>query len=176
LRALRGLPGVRHVRVSSGVRHDLALRKSAYVRALAKEFTGGQLKLAPEHFSDSVLALMRKPEFQVFERFLTIFEKESKAAGKEQYVVPYLMSAFPGCTDGDMRALASWLKARGWKPRQAQCFIPAPGTVATAMFYAGVDLEGRGIKVARTDAERMRQHRILTEGWGKPERGRRVSF
>ncbi len=171
LRALRELAKVKHVRVASGVRHDLALRSPAYTRALTAEFTGGQLKLAPEHASDEVLALMRKPAFAVFERFLTLFEKESRAAGKEQYVVPYLMSAFPGCTDAHMRALASWLKARGWKPRQAQCFIPVPGTVATAMFYAGIDLEGRRIKVARTDAERIRQHRILTEGWGRPEKG-----
>jgi uncharacterized radical SAM protein YgiQ len=167
LRALRRLPGVKHLRVASGVRHDLALKKPAYARALAAEFTGGQLKLAPEHSSDAVLALMRKPAFKVFESFLTLFEKESRAAGKEQYVVPYLMSAFPGCTDADMRALAGWLKARGWKPRQAQCFIPVPGTVATAMFYAGIDLEGRYIKVARTDAERLRQHAILTEGWSR---------
>ncbi|MCX5795097.1 MAG: YgiQ family radical SAM protein [Elusimicrobia bacterium] len=172
LRALRGLPGVKHVRVASGVRHDLALRSPAYCRALAAEFTGGQLKLAPEHACDAVLALMRKPAFKVFERFLSLFDQESRAAGKEQYVVPYLMSAFPGCTDGDMRALAGWLKARGWKPRQAQCFIPVPGTVATAMFYAGIDPEGRRISVARTDAERLRQHRILTEGWASPLRRR----
>jgi hypothetical protein len=69
-----------------------------------------------------------------------------------------------------MRSLADWLKARGWKPRQVQCFIPAPGTVATAMFYAGIGLDGRRIKVARTDAERIRQHRILTEDWGRPVR------
>jgi radical SAM superfamily enzyme YgiQ (UPF0313 family) len=144
------------------------LKNAAYLRALAGEFTGGQLKLAPEHVSDAVLALMRKPAFKFFERFLTLFEKESRSAGKEQYVVPYLMSAFPGCTDADMRALADWLKARGWKPRQAQCFIPVPGTVATAMFFAGTDPEGRRIKVARSDAERIRQHRILTEGWGRP--------
>jgi radical SAM superfamily enzyme YgiQ (UPF0313 family) len=104
---------------------------------------------------------MRKPPFASFERFLTVFEQESDAAGKEQYVVPYLMSAFPGCTDDDMRALAAWLKAKGWRPRQVQCFIPTPGTVATAMYFAGVDEKGRPIPVARTDAERLRQHRIL---------------
>jgi uncharacterized radical SAM protein YgiQ len=168
LRGLRALPGVKHVRVASGVRYDLALRSAGYARALAAEFTGGQLKLAPEHSSDRVLALMRKPAFKVFESFLTLFEKESRAAGKEQYVVPYLMSAFPGCTDADMRALADWLRARGWKPRQAQCFIPIPGTVAAAMFWPGIDPEGRRIKVARSDAERLRQHGILTEGWGRP--------
>ncbi|MBI5239983.1 MAG: YgiQ family radical SAM protein [Elusimicrobia bacterium] len=174
LRSLKSVPGVKHLRVASGVRHDLALRCPDYAKALASEFTGGQLKLAPEHSSEAVLALMRKPSFKVFERYLSLFEKESKAAGKEQYVIPYLMSAFPGCTDADMRALASWLRARGWKPRQVQCFIPVPGTVATAMYFAGIDPAGRAIKVARTDAERLRQHGILTEGWQMP-RPRRQS-
>jgi radical SAM superfamily enzyme YgiQ (UPF0313 family) len=138
---------------------------------LAAEFTGGQLKLAPEHLCDRVLALMRKPSFKSFERFLSLFEKESRSAGKEQYVIPYLMSAFPGCTDADMRDLAAWLRARGWKPRQVQCFIPVPGTVATAMFFAGIDPSGKPVQVARTDAERLRQHGILTEGKAGPSRG-----
>ncbi|HAH07562.1 MAG TPA: YgiQ family radical SAM protein [Elusimicrobia bacterium] len=164
LRALKRLPGLKHVRVASGVRHDLALRSPAYLRALVGEFTGGQLKLAPEHSCAEVLRLMRKPSFKAFEAFLSVFERESKAAGKEQYVVPYLMSAFPGCTDDDMRSLSRWLKARSWKPQQVQCFIPAPGTVASAMYFAGVDPEGRPIQVARTDAQRLRQHRILMGG------------
>jgi uncharacterized radical SAM protein YgiQ len=161
LRALRKVPGVKHVRVASGVRHDLALRSEPYLRALIGEFTGGQLKLAPEHSVDRVLRLMRKPAFQLFERFLTVFERVSSSADKEQYVLPYLISAFPGCTDSDMRALARWLSSRGWKPRQVQCFVPTPGTVASAMFHAGVDPDGKPIFVARTDAQRLRQHRIL---------------
>ena len=168
LRELRALPGVKHLRVASGVRHDLALRSPAYLRALVGDFTGGQLKIAPEHSCDTVLRLMRKSSFASFEEFLTVFERESAAAGKEQYVVPYLMSAFPGCTDADMSALSRWLKARGWRPRQVQCFIPVPGTVVAAMYHAGIDPEGRPISVARTDAARLRQHRILTEGWGRP--------
>ena len=99
--------------------------------------------------------------FEAFESFLTVFERESARAHKEQYVVPYLMSGFPGCTDDDMRDLASWLRARGWRPRQVQCFIPTPGTVAAAMFHAGTDAEGRPIPVARTDAERLRQRGLL---------------
>lgn len=164
LRRLNEVPGVNHVRVASGVRHDLALTDERYLRALIGEFTGGQLKLAPEHCCNPVLRLMRKPAFEVFERFLTVFERESRRAGKEQYIIPYLISAFPGCTDDDMRALADWLKRRGWKPQQVQCFIPTPGTVATAMFYAGIAPEGRPIPVARTDADRLRQHAILTQG------------
>lgn len=173
LEAIARLPGVKHVRTASGVRHDLALRDEGYLRALVGEFTGGQLKLAPEHCSDKVLRLMRKPAFGQFEQFLTVFERVSREAGKAQFVVPYLMSAFPGCTDADMRALAEWLQRRGWRPQQVQCFIPTPGTVATAMYHAGVDPEGRPIPVARTDAERMRQHGILVAEWGAEGKGGR---
>jgi uncharacterized radical SAM protein YgiQ len=169
LRAVGRLPGVKHLRVASGVRHDLALREPDYARALVREFVGGQLKLAPEHRCEAVLRRMRKPPFEQFERFLTLFERESRAAGKEQYVIPYLMSAFPGCTDDDMRELARWLKARGWRPQQVQCFIPTPGTVATAMYHAGIDTQGAPIPVAKTDAERLRQHGILVGGRGRGE-------
>jgi len=170
LRSIARLPGVRHVRTASGVRHDVAVLDEAYVRALVGEFTGGQLKLAPEHSCDRVLWLMRKPPFARFEEFLTLFGRISRQVGKEQYVVPYLMSAFPGCTDADMRALAAWLRRRGWRPQQVQCFIPTPGTVATAMFHAGIDPEGRPIPVARTDAERLRQHRMLVPRASSGER------
>lgn len=161
LAAASKLPGVRHVRIASGIRHDLALTDERYLRTVVREFTGGQLKLAPEHSSERVLQLMRKPSFAVFEEFLSCFERLSAEAGKEQYVVPYLISAFPGCALDDMRALARWLKERSWSPRQVQCFIPTPGTVATAMYYAGIDPNGGRISVARTDAERLRQHGVL---------------
>jgi uncharacterized radical SAM protein YgiQ len=161
LRTLRGLEGVKHLRVASGVRYDLAREEGEYLRALVREFVGGQLKVAPEHRSDHVLRLMRKPKFEAFEQFLGDFERESRQASKEQYVVPYLISAFPGCTETDMEALSGWLRERGWKPQQVQCFIPTPGTVATAMYYAGIDPRGQPIAVARTDKERMRQHYIL---------------
>jgi len=159
--------GVRHVRVASGIRHDLARRDPQYVRELVREFTGGQLKIAPEHCADAVLKLMRKPAFLAFTEFLSAFETESKAAGKSQYVIPYLISAFPGCTDEDMAELARWLKSRGWMPQQVQCFIPLPGTVASAMFYAGIGPDGNPIPVARADAERLRQHRILVGAEGR---------
>ena len=162
LRTLRALDGVKHVRVASGVRYDLASSNSEYVRALVQEFVGGQLKIAPEHRSDHVLKLMRKPKFEAFEDFLCAFNDESQRAHKEQYVIPYLISAFPGCTEEDMEALSLWLRERGWKPQQVQCFIPTPSSVATAMFYAGIDTKGNPIPVARTDKERLRQHYILS--------------
>lgn len=161
LRTVRKLPGVRGVRVASGVRFDLALKDKNALLGYLREFVGGQLKIAPEHVCDHVLRLMRKPAHRVFEEFLTLFSRESSRAGKEQYVVPYLMSAFPGTTDDDMHRLARWLKERGWAPRQVQCFIPIPGAVATAMYYAGITPKGHPLYVARTDEERLRQHRIL---------------
>lgn len=178
LRAVRGAPGVRHVRVASGMRFDLALKDPRTLSGYLREFVGGQLKIAPEHVCDQILVLMRKPGRRVFEEFLTVFARESAQAGKEQYVVPYLMSAFPGGTDEDMRALGAWLDARGWRPQQVQCFIPIPGAVATAMYFAGVTPGGKPLHVARTDEERLRQHRILLpqedrRAAGNPRRGPR---
>lgn len=161
LRKVAATPGVRHVRVASGVRFDLALRDPEALAAYTGEFTGGQLKVAPEHCAATVLELMRKPGMAAFETFLASFRRQSRAAGKEQYVIPYLMSAFPGCTDAHMRELAAWLDERGWSPRQVQCFIPTPGTVATAMFYARCAPDGSPLHVAASDAERLRQHAIL---------------
>ena len=161
LRSISSLAGVRNVRVASGVRFDLALQDAEALLAYTAEFTGGQLKVAPEHSQDKVLNLMRKPSLEVFERFLGDFFKHSQNAGKEQYTVPYLLSAFPGCTLEDMQALARWLAKKNWQPKQIQCFIPTPGTVATAMYYAGIDHEGNQIYVARTDKERMEQHHVL---------------
>ena len=162
LRAVAASPGVNHVRVASGVRYDLALQDKAALDALVTEFVGGQLKIAPEHICPEVTALMRKPGVEVFDTLLERFGNASRQAGKEQYVVPYLMSAHPGCTEQHMDGLAAWLKARGWRPRQVQCFTPLPGTVAAAMYYAGVDERGRPIPVARSDAERLAQHGRLT--------------
>jgi uncharacterized radical SAM protein YgiQ len=161
LRDIARIPGVSHVRTASGIRHDLALRDPDYVHGLIREFVGGQLKLAPEHIAPAVLHGMRKPPFESFDRFLNLFQAVSAECGKEQYVVPYLISAFPGCTDEDMRRLSAWLRSRRWAPQQVQCFIPLPGTVAAAMFYAAIAPDGSPIPVARTDAERLRQHRLL---------------
>ena len=132
------------------------------MESYAGEFTGGQLKVTPEHCSPDILKLMRKPTMDNFEIFLQAFYQYCQKLGKEQYVIPYLLSAFPGCTDEHMRELANWLKERNWKPQQVQCFIPTPGTVATAMFYV-VECNSKMQKlyVAKTDAERLRQHGIL---------------
>jgi len=161
LRGIAQVRGVENVRSASGIRHDLAVLEPAYVDAIVSRFTGGHLTVAPEHSEAHVLDLMRKPSFTQFEQFHDSFMSLSASRGKKQYLVPYLLTAFPGCTDTDMRKLAGWFRERHWKPRQVQCFIPTPGTVATAMFWSGKDESGRKIHVARTDAERMRQHYIL---------------
>lgn len=161
LRKVKKLPHIRNVRIASGIRFDLALQQKAALESYTGEFTGGQLKVAPEHCSENVLRLMRKPGMDKFETFLQAFYSHCKKVNKEQYVIPYLLSAFPGCTDENMRELAAWLAERNWKPQQVQCFIPTPGTVATAMFYAECDPKGNPIFVAKTDAQRLRQHGIL---------------
>ncbi len=173
LRNVRKLDGIRHVRVASGIRADIAMHEPEAVKAYTCEFTGGQLKIAPEHCSPMVLKYMRKPPVDVFECFLNAFYSQSNKAGREQYVVPYLLSAFPGCTDVHMQELAAWLEKRNWKPKQVQCFVPTPGTIATAMYYGGIDMQGQSIYVARTDAERLRQHRILMPTVGRmPTKGK----
>jgi uncharacterized radical SAM protein YgiQ len=164
LRSVQRMRGISSVRVASGVRFDLALKDMQALTGYLDGFVGGQLKIAPEHVCDHVLELMRKPGHLLFERFLDIFARQAVRAGKKQYVVPYLMSGFPGTTDTDMRELAAWLARRGWRPRQVQCFIPIPGAVATAMFYTRRAPDGTRIPVARTDAERLRQHHILIPG------------
>jgi uncharacterized radical SAM protein YgiQ len=173
LRNIKAHPGVRHVRVASGLRYDLALQDPIALNELVAEFVGGQLKVAPEHMSGTVLSLMRKPPWKQFEAFMAFFDRASHKAGKKQYLVPYLMSAFPGTTDNDMKLLADWLKKKKWAPQQVQCFIPTPGTVATAMYFAGIDPAGRSIPVAVTDAARLRQHRLLIAGGVERKKKRR---
>jgi len=170
LRSVSDVQSVKHVRVASGWRIDLGLTDMGALTSLVREFVGGQAKVAPEHHSDHVLKLMRKPGFEAFEKFLHLFGRESKKVGKKQYVIPYLMSAFPGCTEDDMRELGRWLASQGWKPEQVQCFIPLPGTAAAAMFHAETDMQGKPIYVAKTDAERLRQHAILMPGTGRPHK------
>ena len=168
LEEISRLPEVRHVRVASGVRFDLLLQDPQAADHLIRRFVGGQLKLAPEHASDKVLHLMRKPGFKVFEQFLNLFQRQSAQADKQQFVVPYLMSAFPGCTDQDMAILGDWLRRKGWRPQQVQCFVPTPGTMATAMYHAGKDQQGNPLFVARSDAQRLAQHRMLVESQPRP--------
>lgn len=138
-RQVRGLPGIKKVLVASGLRYDLAVTSPEYVRELVTHHVGGYLKIAPEHTEQGPLARMMKPGMGSYYAFKELFETYSKAAGKEQYLIPYFIAAHPGTTDEDMMNLALWLKRNGFRADQVQTFLPSPMATATAMYHAGVD-------------------------------------
>ena len=141
LRKLRALPGVKKVFVRSGIRFDYALLDPdhSFIKELAEHHTSGQLRLAPEHVSDEVLHVMGKPPNSVYQAFCKEFEAFSQAAGKEQYVVPYLMSSHPGSTLKEAVELAEFCRDMGYNPEQVQDFYPTPSTVSTCIYYTGLD-------------------------------------
>jgi uncharacterized radical SAM protein YgiQ len=136
-RKARQLPGVKKVLVASGLRYDLAIRDPAYVRELVTHHVGGYLKIAPEHTEDGPLSKMMKPGIGAYDQFKALFEKYSKEAGKEQYLIPYFIAAHPGTTDEDMLQLALWLKQNSFRADQVQAFLPSPMALATAMYHSG---------------------------------------
>ncbi len=153
---------VKRILIASGVRYDLAMEDPAYLKELISKHVGGHLKIAPEHMNDEVLKLMRKPSFSKFEEFMELFYKYSKEAGKEQYLVPYFISSFPGSTPQMMEELNNWLRAEGWKLQQVQNFIPLPMTMAAAMFYTEMDpVSKEPLKVAKNEGARHEQRRLL---------------
>lgn len=174
LKKVQSVPGIKQVRVASGVRYDLALGDRSVLIEFLNNYVGGQLKVAPEHLDPDLLRLMRKPGPECFEKFLGLF---AEAGAEGRYLIPYLISAFPGSDSRRMRHLADWLKRRHWRPRQVQAFIPTPGTVATAMFFAGVDESGQPLPVARSDRERLAQHALVAPDPasppGRPHRGQK---
>ncbi|HMD58557.1 MAG TPA: YgiQ family radical SAM protein, partial [Steroidobacteraceae bacterium] len=136
-RRARELPGIKKVLIASGVRYDLAVESPEYVRELAAHHVGGYLKIAPEHVRDGPLAMMMKPGVGTYDRFKELFDRFSREAGKEQYLIPYFIAAHPGTTDTDMLELALWLKRNGFRADQVQAFLPAPMATATAMYHSG---------------------------------------
>jgi uncharacterized radical SAM protein YgiQ len=139
MRGARAVPGVKRVHIASGIRMDLANLDGTYVDELVAHHVGGHLKVAPEHQSDRVLALMKKPSHREFETFADTFRRASERAGKEQYLVPYFIASHPGSRVEDMIELAVFLKTHGYRPRQVQDFIPAPMDIATCIYHTGVD-------------------------------------
>jgi uncharacterized radical SAM protein YgiQ len=139
MRGARGVPGVKRIHIASGIRMDLANLDDAYVDELVTHHVGGHLKVAPEHQSDRVLALMKKPSHREFETFADKFQRASARAGKEQYLVPYFIASHPGSRVEDMIELAVFLKKHGYRPRQVQDFIPAPMDIATCIYHTGID-------------------------------------
>ena len=136
-RRARELPGIKKVLIGSGVRYDLAVKSPEYVRELVSHHVGGYLKIAPEHTESGPLSKMMKPGIDSYFRFKALFDQYSKAAGKEQYLIPYFIAAHPGTTDEDMLHLALWLKKNGYRADQVQTFLPGPMAVATAMYHSG---------------------------------------
>jgi uncharacterized radical SAM protein YgiQ len=139
LKQVREVPGVASVRVASGIRMDLARFDDEYLEEMAKHHVGGQLKVAPEHTSPKVLDLMKKPAIATFDEFARKFDVASRRAGKDQFLIPYFIASHPGSGVPEMIELAVFLKARGYKPRQVQDFIPAPMDIATCMYWTGLD-------------------------------------
>lgn len=162
MRRIRELPGVKHVFIQSGIRMDAALRHPDYIRELVRHHVSGHLKVAPEHLHPQVLRRMRKPGPEVFERFMQLFRQECARAGLKQYLVPYFISNFPGCTEEEMRAVEDFVKKENWNLQQVQDYIPLPMTPAAAMYYSGLDYEtGAPIPVVRGLAERRGQMQQL---------------
>jgi uncharacterized radical SAM protein YgiQ len=168
MKEVRETPGVKKAFVASGIRMDLARRSPRYLRELARHHVGGHLKVAPEHTDPGVLALMRKPGSDDFEKFAESFAKESREAGKEQYLVPYFIAGHPGSDLDAMIDLAVFLKRSGYRPDQVQDFIPAPLDIATAMYHTGIDpFTKKPVLVARRLGDRKLQRALMQ--FFKPE-------
>lgn len=162
LEQVRAERGVRKVFLASGVRYDLAERSPEFIEALAQHHTGGQLSVAPEHVDIDVLDKMKKPDVSSYERFAEQFQCASRDSGKEQHLIPYFISGHPGSTMKSMISLALWLKARGTRPRQVQDFIPTPMSMATSMYYTGLDpFTGGDVYTAKDMREKRKQKALL---------------
>lgn len=141
LRELRALPGVKKVFIRSGIRFDYCMcdPDDTFINELCKYHISGQLRVAPEHISDNVLNKMGKPSNDVYEGFLKRYQRINKKTGKEQFVVPYLMSSHPGSTMKEAIELAEYIRDLGYMPEQVQDFYPTPSTLSTCMYYTGLD-------------------------------------
>ncbi|MGH8556591.1 MAG: YgiQ family radical SAM protein, partial [Methylococcales bacterium] len=135
-RRARNVPGIKKVLVASGLRYDLAVESPEYVKELVSHHVGGYLKIAPEHTEEGPLSKMMKPGIGAYDRFKKMFDRYSKEAGKEQYLIPYFIAAHPGTTTEDMLNLALWLKRNGFRADQVQAFLPSPMATATAMYHS----------------------------------------
>ncbi|MDP9090988.1 MAG: YgiQ family radical SAM protein [Pseudomonadota bacterium] len=169
-RRARSLKGVKKVLIASGVRYDLAIESPEYVKELATHHTGGYLKIAPEAIGEGPLSKMMKPGVGSYYKFKELFDKYSKEAGKEQYLIPYFIAAHPGTRDADMLELALWLKKNDFRADQVQAFLPSPMATATAMYHSSKNplkrvsrsseqvVIPKGIKVRRLHKAFLRYH------------------
>ena len=166
LRKLRKLPGVKKVFVRSGIRFDYVMADPdpdrTFLRELVEHHVSGQLRVAPEHVSDTVLAAMGKPPRAVYDAFCDAFEEINRETGKKQFVVPYLMSSHPGSTLAEAIELAEYVRDMGFNPEQVQDFYPTPSTISTCMYYTGLDpLTMEPIYVPKTPHEKALQRALI---------------
>jgi uncharacterized radical SAM protein YgiQ len=136
-RRARALKGVKKILIGSGVRYDLAVESPEYIKELVTHHVGGYLKIAPEHVVPGPLSKMMKPGIGAYDRFKVLFDKFSREAGKEQYLIPYFIAAHPGTNDEDMLELGVWLKRNGFRLDQVQNFLPSPMALASTMYHSG---------------------------------------
>ena len=170
LRAIENVKGVKKVFIRSGIRFDylMADPDKTFFRKLIADHVSGQLKVAPEHCAPGVLDCMGKPHFEVYEGFRRAYFRETERIGKEQYLVPYLMSSHPGSTLSDAVELAVCLKRDGYAPEQVQDFYPTPGTASTVMYYTGINpLTGKRVHVTTDYHEKQLQRALLQ--YNRPE-------
>ncbi len=168
------LPNVKHVFVASGIRHDLALGNKRYISEIARKYTGGRLKLAPEHSSPKVLRLMGKPPIERFEAFSKEYFEEVRKAGIKRQIIPYIIIGHPGTTMEDAIALKHWLDAHNIQVEQVQEFTPTPMTISTCMYYTGLDFEtGEPIHIPSPGEIRKQKELIVKTTAGKPKRKHR---
>ena len=164
LRKLRDLPNVKKVFIRSGIRYDYLINDSddTFMNELCEHHISGQLKVAPEHISDKVLALMGKPANSVYEKFLSKYKKINDELGKNQFVVPYMISSHPGSTLKEAIELAEYLRDLGYMPEQVQDFYPTPSTISTCMYYTGLDPRTmKEVYVARSPHEKAMQRALI---------------
>lgn len=183
-KAVDSLPGIKKSFIGSGVRYDLLLHESKderineaarkYTRELITRHVSGRLKVAPEHTSDAVLRIMRKPPFRLFHEFKSIFDQINRQAGLRQQIIPYFISSHPGCSEEDMAELAVETKSLDFQLEQVQDFTPTPMTVSTETWYAGVHpYTGEEVMSAKTQREKLRQRMYFF--WYKPEERRPIT-
>lgn len=158
---IKRIPGVKHVFINSGIRLDLALIQPRLTEKIIRDHVGGQLSVAPEHLDGEVLRLMRKGQAGVFDKFKDIFDRVNAATGKKQFMIPYFISNFPGCTERHMRVVDGYLAKYHWSPKQVQDFIPLAMTMGCAMYCAETTPDGQPIRVNKGLAERRGQRDML---------------
>ncbi len=164
LRKVRNLPGVKKVFIRSGIRYDyvMADKKRTFLNEIVKYHISGQLRVAPEHVSPAVLNLMGKPSNDVYNSFCDEYVKINKKSGKEQYVIPYLMSSHPGSQIKDAIMLAEYIRDLGYMPEQVQDFYPTPSTVSTCMYYTGINpLTMEKVYVPKNPHEKAMQRALI---------------